>query len=304
MKFLVTGANGFVGGWLLKELTSKGHDVIAVIKDNQEDISRIVNLPKVSIVYCDLSNISELSKIISENVDVIYHLAWIAAGGLGRANYQIQLQNIRYACDMVTVAKDLSAKKILFAGTVSERIVDHILDMDAVATNNIYGISKVTTHRMVDVLCKKEKLDYVWMQFSNLYGPYSINGNIVGYAITEILHGREASFGPATQPYDLLYVEDLVNAMYLLGVNKTKSRIYYLGSGNVRLLSNYLKEIGKICGHPELIKIGARPDDGLRYQEEWFDNSPLKREFNFTPHISFREGILKTQDWLMDYLHL
>ena len=62
----------------------------------------------------------------------------------------------------------------------------------------------------------------MWMQFSNLYGPYSINGNIVGYTIKELLLGREATFGPANQIYDLLYIEDLVYAVARLLYRKRK----------------------------------------------------------------------------------
>lgn len=75
---------------------------------------------------------------------------------------------------------------------------------------------------MLEILTNRLNLEFVWMQFSNLYGPYSINGNIVGYTIKEILEGRNAIFGTAQQPYDLLYIEDLVYAAYLLGEKDVK----------------------------------------------------------------------------------
>ena len=298
-KVIVTGANGFVGYWLIRELQRNGVHVTAIIKDENENISMFKEFNDVKVVYCDLSQLNTLTeKITDTDYDAFYHLAWISAGGAGRADYAIQLNNVKYACDAVGIAAKLGCKKILFAGTVTEKIAENILNLSGKAVNNIYGICKHMTHCLVDVECQKLGIDYVWMQFSNLYGPYSINGNIVGYTIKELLQNHEASFGPAQQIYDLLYIEDLVYAVYLLGEKQTKQHAYYLGSGQLRILADYLTEIGEICGKPELIKIGARPDDGTRYEESWFDITPLKEDTGYSPRVSYKDGIQQTIDWM------
>ena len=303
-KVVVTGANGFVGYWLIRELCKNDVKVTAIIKDTNENISMLSEFKGVDIVYCELAELDTLKeKIADRDYDAFYHLAWISAGGAGRADYVIQLQNVKYACDAVGVAKELGCKKILFAGTVTEKIAENILNLSGKAVNNIYGICKHMTHCLVDVESQRQGIDYVWMQFSNLYGPYSINGNIVGYTIKELLQGNEAKFGPANQIYDLLYIEDLVYAAYLLGANETKSHTYYLGSGQLRILSDFLKEIGEVCGKPELIKIGARPDDGTRYNEEWFDITPLKNDTGYCPKVSFEQGLKETIEWMKTTLN-
>lgn len=298
-KVIVTGANGFVGYWLIRELQGNGIHVTAIIKDENENISMLSEFDDLSIIYCDLSNLSSLAeKIDDRDYDAFYHLAWVAAGGAGRADYTTQLYNVKYACDAVAIASSMGCKKILFAGTVTERIAENILNLSAKAQNNIYGICKHLTHCLVDIECKRQNIDYVWMQFSNLYGPYSINGNIVGYTIQELLTGNEALFGPAQQIYDLLYIEDLVYAAYLLGEKETKKNSYYLGSGHPRILADFLNEIGYICGMPDKVKIGARPDDGTRYEEEWFDISSLVEDTGYSPRVTYREGILQTINWM------
>lgn len=296
---VVTGANGFVGYWLIRELSKHGVRVTAVIKDENENISMLSDFDNVDIVYCDLSQLKSLpDKIEIKEYDTFYHLAWIAAGGTGRADYDLQLKNVQYACDAIGVAKQLGCRKILFAGTITEKIAENILNLSGKAVNNIYGICKHTTHCLVDVESKKQDIDYVWMQFSNLYGPYSINGNIVGYTIKELLQDHEATFGPANQIYDLLYIEDLVYAAYLLGKCRTKHHSYYIGSGQLRILSDYLREIGVICGKKELVKIGARPDDGTRYEESWFDITSLKEDTGYVPQVTFEKGVRKTIEWM------
>lgn len=298
-KVVVTGANGFVGYWLIKELSKHNIQIKAVIKDKNEDISMFAGMNNVMIVYCDLDNIKELpSKLEERDFDAFYHLAWISAGGAGRADYKVQLLNVKYACDVVGVANELECKKILYAGTITEKIAENILNLESKAQNNIYGVSKHLTHCLVDIECTKYNQDYIWMQFSNLYGPYSINGNIVGYTIKELLLDHEATFGPADQPYDLLYIEDLVYAAYLLGLNKTSKHTYYLGSGKVKKLSEYLLEIGTIMGKKDKIKIGERPDDGTWYDENWFNITQIKIDTDFEPQFSYEESIKKTIRWM------
>lgn len=288
-----------MGYWLVRELCKNDVKVTAIIKDTQENISMLSEFPGVRIVYCELAELETLKdKIPERDFDAFYHLAWISAGGAGRADYAIQLQNVKFACDAVGVAKELGCKKILFAGTVTEKIAENILNLSGKAVNNIYGICKHMTHCLVDVESQRQGIDYVWMQFSNLYGPYSINGNIVGYTIKELLQGNEAKFGPANQVYDLLYIEDLVYAAYLLGCSKTRHHTYYIGSGQTRKLSDFLIEIGEVCGKPELIKIGARPDDGTRYEDSWFDITSLKEDTGYMPRVRFKVGLEATIKWM------
>ncbi len=97
------------------------------------------------------------------------------------------------------------------------------------------------------------------MQFSNVYGPRNKTGNLVSYTIGELLAGREATFGPALQPYDFIFIDDLIEAVYRLAFRKTQKNTYFIGSGKPRILKDYLSEIGVICNKAGLIKIGVRP---------------------------------------------
>ena len=163
-KVIVTGANGFVGYWLIKELMKHSIKVIAIVKDTNEKIDMLTSLSGVSIVYCNLSNMINLDTIIPDRgFDAFYHLAWISAGGSGRADYNLQLMNAKYACDAVIVAKKLNCKKILVAGTITEKIASQTLVLPVKSNNIIYGIAKHTTHCMLEILTNRLNLEFVWM---------------------------------------------------------------------------------------------------------------------------------------------
>lgn len=301
---LVTGANGFIGSWLCKELSEKGVSVTAIVRNQDSDVSEISKLKNLKVIYCELKDIMSLpEKVEDEKFDVFFHLAWDGAGGKGRADYSLQLNNVQYSLDCAVVAKQLGCNKFLTSGTITEKIAENILGIDFKADNVMYGIAKHTTHCMLDVLCAKIELDYVWMRFSNIYGPRSINGNIVGYTIAEFIRGNIPSFSKAEQPYDLLYVEDLVKAIYLIGKSEHTKNCYYIGSGKSAILKDYLIDIKRIYGKGCNLKLGARPDDGLKYYEEWFNTDDLVNDVGFKCTYSFEEGILKTIKWIEENIN-
>ncbi len=297
---IVTGANGFVGTWLVRELCANEVKVYAVIKDEKEDISAISGLDNLQIIYCDLSEIKQLvKKIEARNIDCFYHLAWVGSGGPLRADYEVQSNNAKYCLDAAYAAKEIGCKKFLCAGTVTENIVDSTLDSDKVSQNMMYGISKKNAHLMLNVYCQMIGIKMIWMQFSNIYGPNNLSGNLISYTMTELINGRRPSFSKGTQPYDFVYIKDLVKAAYLLGYKDVEKNTYFLGSGNSRRLCDYLSEIPKILGGHYEVGIGERPEDGVIYKEEWFDTSSLCSDTGFKAEYTFEQGIKETYEWVL-----
>lgn len=296
---VVTGANGFVGTWLIKELASHGVEVYAVIKDENENISAVKDIDGVKIVYCELDSIKELADKISERgFDCFYHLAWAGSGGPLRADHTVQLNNAEYSCNAAFAAKELGCGRFLCAGTVTENIVDSTLEAETVSQNMMYGISKKTAHLMLNVYCSMIGMPFVWMQFSNIYGPYNLSGNLISYTMNELIAGRRPSFSKGTQPYDFIYVKDLVRAAYMLGFSELKRKAYFIGSGRSRRLCEYLSSIPSILGEGYEVGIGERPEDGVIYHEEWFDTSRLCEDTGFKAEYSFEQGIRETFEWI------
>ncbi len=301
MKAIVTGANGFVGKWLVKKLAVSCEKVYAVIKDENEDIACLDGLKNISVVYCDLCNINSLpEKIKDRDIECFYHLAWVGSAGILRSDYSVQLKNAEYSCDSAQAAKAIGCKKFLCAGTITENIADEILTLKNVSQNMMYGICKKTTHLLLEVLCKKIDLQLIWMQFSNIYGPGDSSGNLISYALGNIIKGERPVFSKGSQPYDFIYIEDLVSAAALLGENNVQSGNYFLGSGDCRLLCEHLKRIPAAIGSNCKLGIGERPEDGLTYCKEWFDISKLKEQTGFLPAYTFEDGIKITYDHMAD----
>lgn len=298
-KAIVTGANGFVGSWLIKELIKHNVEVLVVVRSNKSNLDSIKDVQNKRVVYCPLEEIITLDKkVLDRDFDAFFHLAWAGVGGKSRSDYCLQLMNVKYACDAALVAKKMGCNKFLCAGTITEKIAENVLCSEVKAENTIYGICKNTNHKILDVLCKSITLDYVWMQLSNIYGPFNNSGNIIDYTLNELKNGNIPEFSSGNQPYDLMYVEDAVKAIYLLGECNTKVNYYFVGSGRPRLLREYLLEIKDIIGENAEIALGKRTEDGLVYRKDWFDTKQLIDDVGFSPNFTFENGIKETIKWL------
>ena len=294
-KVIITGANGFIGSSLIKKMVANNVEVVAVditfAGDRLPATDLITKIePGVDAALAD--------KIPAGEYDAFYHLAWRGVNGAEKADPTVQLANIQMAVDCANICKKLSVKKYLCAGTVAENATFSLSNLQQTSGGMMYGVAKHACRLIVEDYCKNIGQNFVWMQFSNIYGVGNKTGNLVSYTLGELMTGKEATFSPALQPYDFIYVEDLIEAVYRLGANETKKAFYYIGSGSPRILKNYLLRIGELVGYADKVGIGIRPDDGIKYSMDMFCNKDLVEAVGEYVSTDFDNGINKTIAWL------
>lgn len=292
---IVTGGNGFIGSSLIKKLVANGIKVVAVDITFQGE-----RLPESELITKIESCVdaSLVEKLPVEEYDAFYHLAWKGVNGADKANPSVQLANIQMAIDCADICKKLNVKKYLCAGTVAENATFSLPNLEKTSEGMMYGVAKHACRLILEDYCKNIGQQFVWMQFSNIYGVGNKTGNLVSYTLGELMTGNEATFGPALQPYDFIYVDDLIEAVYRLGEKETNKAFYYIGSGSPRQLKEYLLRIGELAGYADKIGIGIRPDDGIKYSMDMFCNDDLVDAVGEYVSTDFDNGINKTIEWL------
>ena len=297
---IITGANGFVGSWLCRTFVNNGYEVVGIVRNRNSDISKIKNIENLKIV---VSEISELKNHLDElpfNASAFIHVAWHGAGGKLRADYKIQLSNVDMLLDAAMLSVQVRSKRFLTTGTISERIAENIRSNQSTSDNIIYGIAKNTAHEMLHILASKHKFEYSWLTLANLFGPNSINGNIIQYTLAELIKGNVPRFSSGEQYYDLLYIEDLALAVMEIVKCEKMAPHYYIGSGKPQKLKNFLVKAASICNPDIKIELGYYPDDGIDYDIDWYDISKLIETTDYKPQFKYKEGIIKTLSWMKE----
>jgi len=284
---IVTGATGFVGIHLVKELIKNGVSVSAVCRENSANIGRLPDNVKIETDYANL-----------KNADVFYHLAWEDATGPGRANAQIQAKNAQMSFAALEAAHKLSCKKFIAMGTVYEKFAPQIRTAAKFGNADFYILSKDYSHVMLEQLALKLGMGFVWATVCHPIGYLIKPEQMASGFISGLLNGDKLSMGAGNTLYDIVAVEDVAKGLYLLGECKLNKNEYYIGSSNSKTLFEYWEEIRKILNSDTPVSYGERPDDGLRFEEQWFDTSKLREDTGFEPKISFEQAVKNTADWV------
>ena len=287
---VVTGASGFIGQALVQFLSKKNVNVLGITRKQKVELFQSVN---IRYINCSMKDYYQLPNLVNEyewKPDVFYHLAWDGTNGKERADYRKQCQNAIFACDAAIVAKKMGCRRLVMTGTITERVADDLLKYGYLSENLMYGLAKLYTHKLLDIVARQQGMDYIWAQLSNIYGGRNSSGNLISYTMKELRLGHVPTYGPCEQPYNFTYIDDVLSALYLLGkVEKHSQNGYFIGNGECRILKEYLQSVAKTVGGK--VGIGIRVDDGVKYQSSWFENKLLQDELGFRPKYKFEDGL-------------
>lgn len=300
-KAIVTGANGFVGSHVCKELCQNNVKVFAVVKDSNENIDNIKNLENIEIIYCELAEIGTLASKISDNdIDVFYHFAWVGSAGELRCNEEVQLQNALWTAQALRTADKMKCKKFVNAGSIMEKET-----YTAVYTQEskpglpyIYGAGKLIARSICKPIANSLDIDLCWAVITNAYGVGEFSPRFVNSTIRKIIANQPLQFTAATQNYDFIYVDDVAKAFVAIGEHGKANKEYTIGSGNARPLKEFIIEMQQELA-PEATPIfGDVPFTGVNMPIEAFDTTDIQTDCGFKPTVSFAEGTRRTMEWI------
>lgn len=295
---IITGANGFVGGALVRELLKYDYKIYAL--DREGCCGNLPEDPRVTFVPCDLAEMARLKdKLPAEDYDMFYHFAWVGSAGPARADTALQLQNAQWTVDSLRVAKELGCKRFICAGSIME----HETMAAAYTQGNkpgmgyIYGGGKLIAHVMCMSVAAQIGIDLIWPEITNAYGVGERSPRMVNTTIQKCIHGEAPQFTAGTQNYDFVYIDDVARAFRLIGENGKPFHEYLIGSSTARPLKEFLLEM-KASIAPDLDFIfGDIPFTGINLPLEKFDCSQTESDTGFRAEISFAEGCKRTMAW-------
>lgn len=299
---IVTGAGGFVGTALCKELLARGKSVTAVVREGVTNIHGVKQEDNLHVVGCDMDNYANLKDILNNrNYDVMYHLAWEGTSGKLRGDLNVQLDNIRNSTNILYACKELGCRRFVFASSIMEYEIQAIMNTDTTPSiNSLYSCAKLSAGYMLRIIAASMGIDYIRAVVSNIYGPGEFSPRLVNSTIRKMLNGERCSFSKGTQMYDFIYISDAVKAFLAIGDKGLPNKTYYIGSLQPRPLKTFLTEIRDIIDADIDIGFGEVPSSGISLSYNEFDINAVKIDTGFAPEISFSEGIKRTAKWIKE----
>jgi UDP-glucose 4-epimerase len=301
-KVIVTGANGFIGTALCKKLSDEGINVIAIVRDKEENITKIKDIPRLKITYCDLSDFRNLSKYVEDrDIDALYHLAWVGSAGALRGDSDVQIRNIQYTCDTVKACLDMNCKRFIFASSIMEYEIQATMVTDTMPSiNTLYSSAKVAADYMARTLSGSYGIDYIRAVISNIYGPGETSPRLVNTSLRKMLNKEHCAFSAGNQLYDFVYITDAAKMFIEIGKHGIANRTYYIGSQEPRPLKEFLCEMRDQVDPKIEIGLGEIPFNGVSLSYKEFDINAVKKDTGYIPEVTFAQGIKNTLEWIKE----
>jgi len=300
LKALVTGANSFLGRRLIKDLLENGHVVIAVVRPGVDGNNRPrMNNGNVIVVPCGLESYADLPERIGFPCDWFFHLAWAGVYGYDRGVFAVQEKNISSAVQAVTAAKALGCSRFIGAGSVREAECRIELELSKVPdTGNLSKGAKLYAHYVCMLEAAKLGIDFIWLLFSNLYGPGERNPSILNLVMRALLKGQEPALTNGAQLYDFIYVDDAASAFRLAAEKGTSFENYMISGGDVKPLRDYITRLRDLVSPGASLGFGKAGFSGVCLERDVFDNGNLFRDTCFKPQMSFDKGVMLLKEYI------
>ena len=295
---IVTGANGFIGKTLVDALLEKGYHVVALdirFDDVLEDEDRVT---WVSVMNKEVATLAD--EIPHQEYRCFFHLAWAGTSGPARADYAVQLNNVKLACDYIKLCGEIGCKRVVYASSINEMETYEYLQSDDIepAGGYIYGTGKLAAHLMGETVAKINGIEFIPVIITNIYGVGEKSARMIYTSINKLVHKEHCSFTAGYQTYDFIYITDAINSIIAVAEKGKAFNRYYIGSGEPKPLREFLLEMRDIVDPEAELGLGDIPFKGVDISYDQFDLKKVELDTGYRNEVPFAEGIRMTAEYV------
>jgi len=313
MKALVTGATGFIGSHLCKELVRRGYDVTCLVKKTS-NLKWIEDL-NISFVHGDCTDKDSLLDAVG-NCDYVFHLAGLTKARSGDEFFFVNTKGTENIIRAVA-EKNPDVKRFVYvsslaaAGPCKNRVA--VREDGSPCPVSDYGRSKLEAEKAV--LQYRDSVPVTIVRPPAVYGPRD-RDMLVLFKMLQ----KGVFFDLGTCYYSLLYVDDLVQGIILCAESKkAEGNIYFLSDSGVvsgqdiageissalnvkpvqlivpKFAMSFFAFIGEKINKQGIINRDRMKD--FQHTHWVCDPAKVRDEIGFLPKTRIKEGIKWTADW-------
>ena len=254
MKYLVTGAAGFIGSNIAQVLLDAGHQVTTI--DNLSSGFKS-NIPKDCLfIRGDISESSCLDQLNHEKFDGIIHLAGQSSAEISFNRPTDDLNcNVMSSLRLLEYAKKTGCKRFIYASSCSvygnQVNNETFSEQDKVNPCSIYAAGKYASEQYLRIYKENYDIDYTVLRYFHVYGfgqnLSNLKQGIVSIYVQQFIddaHKEVVVKGPVERIRDLVYIDDVVNVTIDAIDNQDfYNQIVNVGTGNKTSVQDILKAI-------------------------------------------------------------
>jgi nucleoside-diphosphate-sugar epimerase len=301
MRYLVTGAAGFIGSTLADTLEAAGHELLAVdaFTDYYDPALKRENATGRLVVEADLAE-AEIEPLL-EGMDGVYHLA----GQPGvRASFGPEFElyvrrNILATARLFEVAAAAEVRVVYASSSsVYGDAEDYPTPEDATPRPiSPYGVTKLACEHLGHALARTEGLDAVGLRYFTVYGPRQ-RPDMAFTRLLEALRSGAAFplYGDGSASRSFTYVDDAVAATIAAMERGGTGEIYNVGGGEEATMTEAIALAERVAERTlELERRESAMGDVRRTRA---DGTKSERDLGWRPTTPLAEGMRAQWEWV------
>ena len=299
MRFLITGAAGFIGSHLANRLAREGHTVRGVDDLSTGDPASLSE--DIHFTRGDINDRPKLWTLLQE-VDCVYHLAarvLVPESVLYPREYNNV--NVGGTVTLMEAMRDVGVRRVVFisSGAIyGDQLVQPMNERAVPNPRSPYAVSKLAAEYYIRTIGELWGIETVCLRVFNAYGPRQPLPPVHAPVIPNFLkqaaqNGTLVVSGDGNQTRDYIYVDDVTNAMVAAATApEINQQIINIGSGrdtSVRELVHLVLEV--TGGTPEIV---YSPRNERGPARMCADISLAREKLGYQPQVSLRQGLVFT----------
>jgi len=295
MRYVVTGAAGFIGSHLSEALLEAGHEVVGLDSFTdyydvrlKEDNARGLDVRRLDLAEAELD---------FAGFDGVFHLAAQAGVRSFGDVFPLYVRRNVLASQRVFEAAARDGAKVVFASSSSvygqaERYPTP--EDTPNAPLSPYGITKMTCEHLARAYERSFGLNVTVLRYFNAFGPRQRPDMAFSKIIASMLEGVTfALFGDGTQSRGFTYIADVVNAT--VAAMERGRGTYNVGGGTEASMLETIQLLEQISGRK--LEIEERPPVPGDQRRTKADTTRIRKELGWVPGTSLEDGLEAQWQW-------
>ncbi len=301
MRYLVTGAAGFIGSHLVERLLAEGHSVVGIdgFVDNYErelkesHLALYAKHPQFEFVE-DFIERLDLNAVL-DGVERVVHLAALPGvrSSWGSSFEDYASHNVYATQRLLESALHSGVTRFVYASSSSVYgdAADLPMREDArERPHSPYGVTKLAAEHLARLYHRNYGLATVSLRFFTVYGPRQRPDMATQRFLTAARDGTPIMlFGDGEQTRDFTFVADTVEAMVRAAERGHEGAVYNVGGGSTVTVNQLIEAIEEVSGSRlQVDRQGAQRGD---VRDTCADTTRARADLDFAPTTPLREGL-------------
>jgi nucleoside-diphosphate-sugar epimerase len=308
MKFLVTGANGFVGHALCAELSRRGYQVRGAMRSEKTECAC-----QERAVVCEIDEMTPWAEALTR-IDVVIHLAarvHVMQDNSSDPLAEFRKVNVAGTEHLARCAAANGIKRFVYVSSIkvngeathgSEKFTGE----DIPSPQDPYGVSKCEAELALHRVSAETGLEVVIVRPSLVYGA-GVKGNFA-QMLKVLARGIPLPLASVDNLRSLVYVGNLVDALILCATHPAAAgQTYLISDGEDISTPDLLRQLGAAMGCPArllpcpqaLLKLAGQLTGRADQVERLLgslrvDSGKIRRELNWSPPYTLNQGLKVT----------